>query len=360
MQLQVTEVEQDNVTEETEEFEETEAVASEGYSLESFNLNQEGEIQIQEEFVLDDINSTDQDLPTLDIRPAKRLKISDPDETQSTAKSPEESEETGLLLTIEGDIDLEPSHENLQIACGPQLMDEDDITSDWYERRREVVKHLHELLSSGELPEEHICYKLIKDIIGFIHCMTLQDKRQQVRWAWDKDVKEFLRSVRKMGKKRVIRLLRGPGNAGKGRWSDFDINSFNIPIPSLDSVSRDVQKSYTPRSGIIKEFLKAFVKMAMKHSLPIIENAAIKSIPVIRSIDGFGLKAGCQRNQIINELIGATVKIDLAYIAANPDPDPAKLKNLLVKEAGSEVLTTFDSNVTLPIGVNYVGTRSGQ
>ena len=85
--------------------------------------------------------------------------------------------------------------------------------------------------------------------------MALQGKRQQVRWAWNKDVKEFLRSVRKIGKKRVIRMLRGPGNAGKGRWSDFDINSFNIPIPSLDSVSRDRQKSYTPRSGIITEFL---------------------------------------------------------------------------------------------------------
>ena len=70
--------------------------------------------------------------------------------------------------------------------------------------------------------------------------MALQGKRQQVRWAWNKDVKEFLRSVRKIGKK---------------RWSDFDINSFNIPTPSLDSVSRDRQKSYTPRSGIITEFL---------------------------------------------------------------------------------------------------------
>lgn len=90
-------------------------------------------------------------------------------------------------------------------------------------------------------------------------------------------------------------------------------------------MSRDRQKSYTPRSGIITEFLKAFLKMAMKHAIPITENTTIKSIPVVRSINDFGLKAGCQRDQIINELIGATVKIDLAYIAGNPDPDPAKL-----------------------------------
>ena len=49
-----------------------------------------------------------------------------------------------------------------------------------------------------------------------------------------------------------------------------------------------------------------------------------------------------------------------AYIAANLDPDPAKLKDLLVKEAESEVLSTLDSTVTLPIGVNYVNNRNGQ
>ena len=340
-------------------------VPGEEYSLDSFNLLEGNEIQIHDEFVINDVNVTNQDVPAQNVRPPKRLKISDTDEAQPSVQS---RQETGLL-TVEGNIDFEPSHEKIQIASAPQPMDEDDLTLDelnnalgpnWYEKSDEVVKHLHELLSSGELPKEHICYKFLKDVIGYIHCIALQGKRQQVCWAWNKDVKEFLRSVRKIRKKRVIRMLRGPGNAGKGRWSDFDINSFNIPIPSLDSVSRDRQKSYTPRSGIITEFLKAFLKMAMKHAIPIIENATIKSIPVVRSIDGSGLKAGCQRDQIINELIGATVKIDLAYIAANPDPDPAKLKDRLVKEAESEVLTTLDSNVTLPIGVNYVGNRSGQ
>lgn len=190
--------------------------------------------------------------------------------------------------------------------------------------------------------------------------MTKQDRRQQVCWSWDNDVKEFLRSIRKVGKKRVLRLMRGPVREGKGRWSDFDINNFNIPIPSLDTISRDKGKSYTPRSGIIKQFLQGFIKMAMAHAQPIAENGLVKTIPVVRSIDGFGLKAGCQRDQIINELIRATQKIDIEYVLTNPNPDPAKLRDLLVKEAESEVLTTLDCSTTLPVGANYIGKRNGE
>jgi len=57
--------------------------------------------------------------------------------------------------------------------------------------------------------------------------------------------------------------MRGPAREGKGRWSDFDINSFNVPIPSLDTISRDKGRSYTPRSGIIKHFLQGFIKQVV-------------------------------------------------------------------------------------------------
>ena len=142
-----------------------------------------------------------------------------------------------------------------------------------------------------------------------------------------------MRSIRKVGKKRVLRLLRGLAQGGRGRWADFDLNTFNIPIPSLDTISRDKGKSYTPRSGIIKPFLQGFIQMAMIHAYSLVENQSVKSILVVRSIDGFGLKAGCQRRQVINELIGATVKIDIRYILAKPNSDPAKLRDLLVKKA---------------------------
>lgn len=76
----------------------------------------------------------------------------------------------------------------------------------------------------------------------------------------------------------------------------------------------------------------------------------------MRSIEGFELKVGCQRDQIINELIGATQKIDIEYVLANQTP--AKLRDLLVKEAESEVVTTLDCSTTLPVGANYIGKRN--
>lgn len=156
-QLHVTEEDQDYVSEETV------VVPGEEYSLESFNLLEGNEIQIHDEFVINDVNVTNQDVPAQNVRPPKRLKISDTDEVQSSVQSPQE---TGLL-TVEGNIDFEPSHEKIQIASAPQPMDEDDLTLDelnnalgpnWYEKSDEVLKHLHELLSFGELPKEHICY----------------------------------------------------------------------------------------------------------------------------------------------------------------------------------------------------------
>ena len=59
----------------------------------------------------------------------------------------------------------------------------DAFGPDWYDHCDSLVKNLHELLTSGELPREHICYKFLKDVIGYIHCMTKQDRRQQVCWS---------------------------------------------------------------------------------------------------------------------------------------------------------------------------------
>ena len=50
-------------------------------------------------------------------------------------------------------------------------------------------------------------------------------------------------------------------------------------------------------------------------------------ILIIRSIDGFGLKAGCGRYQNLNELVGATVKIDIGYVKNNPKPDIQQRKS---------------------------------
>ena len=70
-------------------------------------------------------------------------------------------------------------------------------------------------------------------------------------------------------------------------------------------------------------------------------------IPIIRSIDGFGLKAGCERDRNLNELVGATVKIDKDYVKNNPKPNIPTMKKQLITEAEPEILATFDGKVFL-------------
>ena len=173
--------------------------------------------------------------------------------------------------------------------------------------------------------------------------------------AWDEDVKDFIRSVRKVGGKKTLRLLRGPGNFGKGsRWKEFDIRNFNIPLPSLSTLHR-VGSGYTPRSGIILPFLCAFIKLASNESKCFVENnIELLSVIVARGIDGFGLKAGCYRDQHINEFIGTTFILDVDWIKQNSTPSLSFLRDHMVRQAEPEVLTSLDKRVSLPIGVNYL------
>lgn len=348
---------------------------TEEFSLESFDIRENFSV-LDTDFTIDTFSTNPQFSDSSQVSPPKRARLNGNEEAvminppnNSLSMNDKASDSANIINDDVSEVKMIDMEQPALIPLQISEEGEDDVTTDdlndafgpnWYDQSDIVVKNLHELLSSGELPKEHICYKFIKDIIGYIYCMTKQDRYKQIKWSWDKDVKEFLRSIRKIGKKRVLRLMRGPAKDGKGRWSEFDINSFNIPIPSLDTISRDKGKSYTPRSGIVKQFLQGFIKMAMEHAQPIEHTNLLKCIPVVRSVDGFGLKAGCQRDQIINELIGATVKIDIDYIEANPRPDPAQLRDLLIKEAESEVLTTLDCSTTLPVGVNYIGTKTGE
>ena len=102
-----------------------------------------------------------------------------------------------LDIDIQQELNTNPNLAPNQLL-GQEITDHDLTDAfgpDRYEYSDSVVKNLHELLTSGELPREHICYKFIKDIIRYIHCMTKQDRRQQVCWSWDKDVRDFLRSI---------------------------------------------------------------------------------------------------------------------------------------------------------------------
>ena len=150
--------------------------------------------------------------------------------------------------------------------------------------------------------------------------------------------------------------MRGPGSFGNGsRWTNFDIRKFNIQLPSLSTLHRS-GSGYTPRSGIILPFLCAFIKLASKKSKCVVaNNDELLSVIVSRGIDGFGLKAGCCRDQHINELkIGRTFVLNVDWIKENATLSLSFLRDSMIWQAEPEVLTTLDKKVSLPTGVNYL------
>ena len=218
----------------------------------------------------------------------------------------------------------------------------------------ETVRKLHTLIAEEILPKEHICFKLFYDVISYIHAMSKGTNAEKVHWKWSEDINEFLRAIRNIGKKRVICLIQGPGNHGLTCWAELSIERYNIPSSSLD-VLDDNGSGYTPRSGIIVPYLKACLLVCKANSnLSLESNNLAHVIPIIRSIDGFGLKAGCGRDQNLNELVGATMKLDIDYVKDNPKPDIPTMKKQSITEAEPELLATFDGKVFCVAGTIYV------
>ena len=232
---------------------------------------------------------------------------------------------------------------------------EESIGNLWFSKAEPAAVKLHKIIANGDLPKDHILFKLLPNIVSFVDLMSSGNRAEIKKWAWDEDVKDFIRSVRKVGGRKTLRLLRGPSNFGKGsRWKEFDIRNSNIPLPSLSTLHK-VGSGYTPRSGIILPFLCAFIKLASNESKCFVENNnELLSVIVARGIDGFGLKAGCYRDQHINELIGTTFILDVDWIKQNSTPSLSFLRDHMVRQAEPDVLTSLDKRVSLPIGVNYL------
>ena len=77
----------------------------------------------------------------------------------------------------------------------------------WFTYANETVRKLHTLFAEEILPKEHVCFKPFYDVISYIPTMSKGTNAEKVHWKWSEDVKEFLRAVRNIGKKRVICLL---------------------------------------------------------------------------------------------------------------------------------------------------------
>ena len=78
----------------------------------------------------------------------------------------------------------------------------------WFGQANEVVIKLQNIIEKQYLPEDHILY-LILNVISFIDVMH-SDEKEKRSWEWNKVVKDFFSSVRKLGGKRTYNLLKGP------------------------------------------------------------------------------------------------------------------------------------------------------
>ena len=52
------------------------------------------------------------------------------------------------------------------------------------------------------------------------------------------------------------------------------------------------------------------------------------------------------------KLVGSSINIDYKFVKDHPEPDKEMLKSSMVQEAEVSCLTTFDSKISLEIGVN--------
>ena len=94
-----------------------------------------------------------------------------------------------------------------------------------------MVEALQRELQTGNLTEEHIFYKVLKNALEF--AQKSGDARQQ--FSHDKDVILFTETLAFHGHDKIMNLLRGPGFKGqkKGGTYDFRWSDWNLPfVPS--------------------------------------------------------------------------------------------------------------------------------
>ena len=88
---------------------------------------------------------------------------------------------------------------------------------------------------------------------------------------------------------------------------------------------------------------------------PIISQCSLKVIPISYATDGMSLKPGLQFDSCLKELVGLVFPVDLAYVQANPKPDPQMLKMSFVTEADAVVFTTLVGKLSLLVGTSFKG-----
>src|SRR5207253_1601347 len=124
----------------------------------------------------------------------------------------------------------------------------------------------------------------------------------------------------------------------------FDWNDWNIPAPPPRSL-RESKAGYAVDSGIVHAELACFLRM-LSHSpsLPLLDTNSVSLQPVVLSRDAMALKPGAQFDNASKTLVGASIRIDQAFVDAHPDPSPAFLSEILQTEAAELICTSMDGS----------------
>jgi len=218
------------------------------------------------------------------------------------------------------------------------------------------VVALQQEIQSGNLPRNHIFYKVLRNALEF--AQKSSDPRKQ--FTYDKDVTLFTETLAFHGKDKVMNLLHGAGFDGKQKGGTFNFNweNWNLPfVPSKSTRSKD-KAGYTTKDGIIKSLLISYLLLAQLEESgvqPLIDQPHLRVIPVCLATDGMSIKPALQFDTCVKELVGLLFPVDLEYVKANPSPDSRTLKVSLVTEVNCEIITSLDNNLSLPVSLEFKG-----
>lgn len=202
-----------------------------------------------------------------------------------------------------------------------------------------LVNSLNILIQGGKLPKDCIYYKFVDNTVRY----ALVDWSKKNDFQWDKDVLEFLQSIKYLGGAATAKFVHGPCHHGTGRGGikSFNFSDANLGGPS-DNALKKVQSGYTPFSGVLKCLLEAFHALVFdgpSPSTPVIKTNHVETVTCVMAVDGTALKPCIQFDDRLKLCVGLS--------------EPGELKGKFVTEAVPYFLTSTDMKNAMPVAVEY-------
>lgn len=264
------------------------------------------------------------------------------------------SEESDSCSDFESELHDEKLYEEEHIFLPLQMSNPCfDSEAERFSFPDKVAERLDELISTGVIPEDHIFYKLVDNITRYTLHYSKTHKNDGIKFAWDPVIVNWCNSILYLGGKKSYNFLRGPANFKQGKHSTFDMTRFNLPLPDERTCRRHTT-AFTTRPGIIVELLLCIINLLRSRPVtPLVDNNICTVFGMCMSRDGIGLKPELNFDPIRKILVGANFDIDIDYIKNHPIPDTKTLKDAMIKDADTLVLTDLENKVSLPVGLDY-------